>query len=210
MGAEELSATSTGGTETSYHTGSMLRSMPLFRMEIHHKTCTVLLDTGSTVNIVGHDVLTGGLGIPDKFVQKDISQLGRLRGITGQQVNKVGNIHLQTEFLGCKTLESFVVLPKGTFGADALVGYPTMKRWGLIIDCEEEKAIRNDKEKETCLSLEEEKSPPDLINLAGNNPGKGKHLLPKTIPWEGSRPTEGRPKRSTPNESHEELVLSTQ
>ena len=43
--------------------------VPVFNMLINSKVCNVLFDTGSTVNIMGKDTLSGYLGIPDRFIQ---------------------------------------------------------------------------------------------------------------------------------------------
>ena len=182
------------------------RSLPLFRMRIHHKTCVVLLDTGSTVNVVGHDVLREHLKIPNKFLQRDPEKLGKISGITGQKISNVGNIQLQTDFLGHKSVENFVVLPKATFGADALVGFPTMKKWGLIIDCEEERAIRDNQETEVCLQLEEETSSPNLINLDEINLESEENMLPTLNTQSESAPTVVEEESK---ESPDELVLNT-
>ena len=109
--------------------------IPIFRMKINGKEVDALFDTGSTVNILDYETLVNHLEIPKQFIQNKSTGI---RGITGQKVSNVGNVQLQTELLNYKSAESFVVLPALTFPAQALIRYKSMKKWGLILDCEKE------------------------------------------------------------------------
>ena len=139
--------------------------VPVFNMLINGKECDVLFDTGSTVNIMGKETLSEYLGIPDRFIQVKAGQVKAIQGITGQKISNVGNVQLSTELLGHKSVESFVVLPNTTFGADALIGYKTMRRWGLLLDCKNEEAVLNHQRTAVCLQLEDEMSFSNLADL---------------------------------------------
>ena len=52
-------------------------------MKINGKTCDVLFDTGSTVNIVGKEVLSGYMGIPNRFIQVKTGQVKAIQVIIG-------------------------------------------------------------------------------------------------------------------------------
>ena len=117
--------------------------VPVFNMKINGKSCHALFNTGSTVNILGKNTLIKYLGIPDRFIQVKTGEVKAIKVITGQKISNLGNVQLSTELLGYKSVESFAVLPDTTFGADALIGYKTMRYWVLILDFKNEEVISN-------------------------------------------------------------------
>ena len=132
-----------------------------------------MFDTGSTVNILDYNTLVNHLEVPRQFIQTTSTGI---RGITGQQVTNIGNVQLQTELLKHRSAESFVVLPDLTFPAQALIGYRTMKRWGLILDCKKEEVTLDSQAQHDCFQLEDETSPSNLINLTETTSMSGEHL----------------------------------
>lgn len=50
----------------------------------------------------------------------------------------MGNVQLLTELLNYRSVELFAVLSDLTFPVQTLIGYRTMKRRSLILDCERE------------------------------------------------------------------------
>ena len=136
--------------------------IPLFRMKIIGKEVDTLFDTGSTVNNLDYKNLVNHLEIPKQFIQNKSTGI---RVITGQKVSNIGKVQLQTELLNYKSAKSFVVLPTLTFPAQALISYKSMKKWGVILDCEKEEITLDAESPHDCFQLEDERSPSNLINL---------------------------------------------
>ena len=118
-----------------------------------------------TLNILWKDTLSRYLEIPVRFTQVKTGQVKAIQGITGQKISNMGNVQLSTELLGHKSVGSFIVLPNTTFGAEALIGYKTMRRWGLVLDCKTEEAVLNHRRTAVCLQLEDETSLSNVADL---------------------------------------------
>ena len=118
--------------EHTYATSGSILESPIFKMKIYGKECDVLFDMGGTVNILGRDTLVKHLGIPEKFIQ---GHLMGIKGISGQCILNQGNVQLPMEMMGYKSVESFAVLPELKFSFLALIGFRTMKSWGIVLDC---------------------------------------------------------------------------
>ena len=148
--------------EHTYTACDPVRDSPIFRMKINGKECNVLFDTGSTVNILGRETLVDYLGVPEKFIQ---GQLTGIKGISGQRILNQGNVQLPTEMLGYKSVESFAVLPELKFSFHALIGFRTMKNWGIVLDCRKRELSLPTDNRHQCLELEDEMSPSNWARL---------------------------------------------
>ena len=92
-------------------------------MKLNGKSCGVLFDTGSTVNIISKGTLVDDLGLPDHEIGGSTI---RIKGITVQKITNLRSVNPFTELLGYKSNTTFSVLAEATFPAQALIGYRTM------------------------------------------------------------------------------------
>lgn len=68
------------------------RDLPIVKTPVNAKTCTVLIDSVSTVNIIDKITLTRYLGITETPIQ---CQRRVIEGVSGKQVKSLGNVNLE-------------------------------------------------------------------------------------------------------------------
>ena len=72
------------------------------------------------------------------------------------------------EMMGYKCIESSALLPELKFCFHALIGFRTMKNWGIVLDCRKQELSLQADMRHQCLQLEDGKAPsnrPHLIEI---------------------------------------------
>ena len=106
-----------------------------------------------------------------------------------------------------KSNEDFAVLTEATFPAQALIGYRTMQRWGLIINCPEHQLGIEAEDAMNCLQSEDERFLPNRIHLAETSSTGEETVHTNT---QQNQSVEVNKQNSTSDHTLNELVLSVQ
>lgn len=94
------------------------KDLPIVKIPMNGKTCTVLIDSGSTVNVIDKITLTRYLDIAGSQIQ---GQSRVIKGIAGKQIKSLGNVNLEIDILSHKFIESFLVLEDRFFSRTSIV-----------------------------------------------------------------------------------------
>ena len=86
--------------------------------------CTLMLDSGSCLNLVGEQFIKDVLGVKSEDIKPaDIT----IKGISGYSIDAVGEVKLTLNVMGRLFHVIFIVIPRVTFPTDLLLSY-----WGLV------------------------------------------------------------------------------
>ena len=105
--------------------------LPIVEVKVNERKCSLLLDTGSKINLVSLQFLTDVLGYTlDNVTSTTVC----IKGVSGKIFPKVGEIQLCLSFLNNTFRCRFVILERRSFPADLLFSYPALSSGGFIID----------------------------------------------------------------------------
>ena len=98
--------------------------LPLLKVKVNGKNCSVLLDTGSRLNLVSKSFLVNKLGINSEKIR---STNVLVKGVSGSIFQAAGEIDLSFSLVGGNFDFKFIVLSNKTFPADLLLSYTSIK-----------------------------------------------------------------------------------
>ena len=98
--------------------------LPLLKVKVNGKDCTVLLDTGSRLNLVSKSFLLNQLEVQGQRIQPTKVLV---KGVSGKVFPAVGEVDLSFTTVGGNFNFRFIVLSSRTFPADLLLSYTSIK-----------------------------------------------------------------------------------
>ena len=139
------------------------QGLPIVSVRVNDKVCSLLLDTGSKLNLVSLPFLTDVLNIN---VDKISSSNVKIKGVSGTIITSFGEIQLSLSFIDRTFNCKFVVLDKATFPADLLLSYNALSHFGFVIDFGSKSLVLPDNES-LCFSISELPHSLNVANLMG-------------------------------------------
>ena len=98
--------------------------LPLLNVKVNRRICSILLDTGSKLNLVSKAFLIDSLNIDSCNIREsDVL----VKGVSGSIFKAAGEIDLSFDLLGRNFTYKFIVLNNKTFPADLLLSYTSIK-----------------------------------------------------------------------------------
>ena len=105
--------------------------LPIINVEVRGKSCLMLLDTGSKLNLVSKSFLLESLGVSCSEI-RDSSVC--IKGVSGSVFSAAGEIDLQFSVLNRCFSSRFVVLDRKTFPADLLLSFVSLVDCGFVVN----------------------------------------------------------------------------
>ena len=108
----------------SYHRIRETEGLPVIPVIVCGCASTLMIDSGSCLNLVGEQFVRDVLGIK----RENISPTEiKIKGISGNTVSALGELKLNLRIIGQSFDIIFIVIPNAVFPADLLLSY-----WGLV------------------------------------------------------------------------------
>ena len=112
---------------SSFPSHSRLREtagLPTVPVTANGYPCTLMLDSGSCLNLVGEQFIKDVLGVKSEDIKPvEIT----IKGISGGSIDAAGEVKLALNVIGLSFYVIFIVIPAVTFPTDLLLSY-----WGLV------------------------------------------------------------------------------
>ena len=112
---------------SSFPSHSRLREtagLPTVPVTANGYKCTLMLDSGSCLNLVGEQFIKDVLGVKSEDIKPvEIT----IKGISGGSIDAVGEVKLALNVMGRSFSVIFIIIPRVTFPTDLLLSY-----WGLV------------------------------------------------------------------------------